>query len=185
MIEDLKKDATARMHKAIEALKGVLVKLRTGRAHPSLLEGVTVDYYGTSTPLKQVAQINVVDARMLSVTPWEKPMVSAVEKAIIGAGLGLNPVTAGTLIRVPLPALTEERRRELTKVVRHEGENAKVAVRNVRRDVNQDLKEMLKEKLVSEDEERRAQDAVQKLTDQHIAEVDKVVAAKEAEILQV
>jgi ribosome recycling factor len=185
MIEDLKKDAAARMQKAIEALKSVLVKLRTGRAHPSLLEGLTVDYYGTPTPLKQVAQINVVDARMLSVTPWEKTMVSPVEKAIISAGLGLNPVTAGTLIRVPLPPLTEERRRELTKVVRHEGENAKVAVRNVRRDVNQDLKEMLKEKMVSEDDERRAQEAVQKLTDQHIAEVDKVVAAKEAEILQV
>jgi ribosome recycling factor len=178
MLEDIKKDAAERMAKCVASLKNELKKLRTGRANTSLLEHVRVDYYGSEVPLQQVANVAVEDSRTLTVVPWEKQMVPAIEKAIMKSDLGLNPATAGTVIRVPLPALTEERRRELTKVVRHEGENAKVAIRNVRRDVMHELKEMLKEKLVSEDVDRKAQEEVQKLTDKYVAEVDHVLAEK-------
>jgi len=185
MLEDIKKDAADRMAKCVAALKNELKKLRTGRASTSLLDQVRVDYYGSEVPLQQVANVAVEDSRTLTVVPWEKQMVPAIEKAIMKSDLGLNPATAGTVIRVPLPALTEERRRDLSKVVRHEGENAKVAIRNVRRDVMHELKEMLKEKLVSEDVDRKAQEEVQKLTDKHVAEVDQVVAEKEKELMQV
>jgi ribosome recycling factor len=185
MLEDIKKDAADRMAKCVVALKNELKKLRTGRASTSLLEQVRVDYYGSEVPLQQVANVAVEDSRTLTVVPWEKQMVPAIEKAIMKSDLGLNPATAGTVIRVPLPALTEERRRDLSKVVRHEGENAKVAIRNVRRDVMHELKEMLKEKLVSEDVDRKAQEEVQKLTDKHVGEVDHVIAEKEKELMQV
>jgi ribosome recycling factor len=185
MLEDIKKDASDRMAKCVVALKNELKKLRTGRASTSLLEQVRVDYYGSEVPLQQVANVAVEDSRTLTVVPWEKQMVPAIEKAIMKSDLGLNPATAGTVIRVPLPALTEERRRDLSKVVRHEGENAKVAIRNVRRDVMHELKEMLKEKLVSEDVDRKAQEEVQKLTDKYVAEVDHVIAEKEKELMQV
>jgi len=185
MIEDIKKDAAARMAKSIDSLKHDLVKLRTGRAHTSLLDHLTVSYYGAETPLNQVASITIGDARTLVVTPWEKNLVPAIEKAILASDLGLNPVTAGTVIRIPLPPLTEERRRDLIKLVRQEGENTRVAVRNIRREANADLKELLKEKEITEDEERRAQEAVQKLTDKYIGEVDKVLAVKEAELLEI
>ena len=185
MLEDIKKDAAERMAKCVAALKNELKKLRTGRANTSLLEHIRVDYYGSEVPLQQVANVAVEDSRTLTVVPWEKQMVPVIEKAIMKSDLGLNPATAGSVIRVPLPALTEERRRDLTKVVRHEGENAKVAIRNVRRDVMHDLKEMLKEKLVSEDDDRRAQEEVQKLTDKYVAEVDHVLADKEKELMQV
>lgn len=185
MIEDLKKDAELRMGKSIDSLRHELTKLRTGRAHTSLLDHIMVSYYGNDTPLNQVANVGVADARTLVISPWEKNMVQAIEKAIMTANLGLTPNTAGTVIRIPLPPLTEERRRDMTKVVRHEAEGARVAVRNIRRDANNDLKDMLKEKLISEDEERRAQDDIQKLTDKYIAEVDKVLAGKEAELMEV
>jgi len=185
MIEDVKKDAAERMAKCVAALRNELKKLRTGRANTTLLEHVRVDYYGSEVPLQQVANVAVEDARTLTVVPWEKQMVPVIEKAIMKSDLGLMPATAGSVIRVPLPALTEERRRDLTKVVRHEGENARVAIRNVRRDVNHELKEMLKEKLVSEDDDHRAQDDVQKLTDKYVAEVDHVIAEKEKELMQV
>jgi len=185
MLEDIKKDAADRMAKCVAALKNELKKLRTGRASTSLLEHVRVDYYGSEVPLQQVANVAVEDSRTLTVVPWEKQMVPAIEKAIMKSDLGLNPATAGSVIRVPLPALTEERRRDLSKVVRHEGENAKVAIRNVRRDVMHELKEMLKEKLVSEDVDRKAQEEVRKLTDKHVAEVDHVIAEKEKELMQV
>ena len=185
MIEDIKKDAAARMAKSIDSLKHDLVKLRTGRAHTSLLDHLTVSYYGSDVPLNQVASITIGDARTLVVTPWEKNLVPAIEKAILASDLGLNPVTAGTVIRIPLPPLTEERRRDLIKLVRQEGENARVAVRNIRREANADLKELLKEKAITEDEERRAQEAIQKLTDKAIGDVDKVLAAKEAELLEI
>ena len=185
MIEDIKKDAAARMAKSVDSLKHDLVKLRTGRAHASLLDHITVSYYGSDVPLNQVASITVGDARTLVVTPWEKNLVPAIEKAILASDLGLNPATAGTVIRIPLPPLTEERRRDLIKLVRQEGENARVAVRNIRREANADLKELLKEKEITEDEERRAQEAIQKLTDKAIGDVDKVLAAKEAELLEI
>jgi ribosome recycling factor len=185
MIEELKKDAELRMGKSIDSLRHELTKLRTGRAHTSLLDHIMVSYYGNDTPLNQVANVGVADARTLVISPWEKGMVQAIEKAIMTANLGLTPNTAGTVIRIPLPPLTEERRRDMTKVVRHEAEGARVAVRNIRRDANNDLKDMLKEKLISEDEERRAQDDIQKLTDKYIAEVDKVLAGKEAELMEV
>jgi ribosome recycling factor len=185
MIEDIKKDTAARMAKSVDSLKHELVKLRTGRAHTSLLDHLTVSYYGTEVPLNQVASISIGDARTLVVTPWEKNMVQPVEKAILASDLGLNPATAGSVIRIPLPPLTEERRRDLVKLVRQEGESARVAIRNVRRDANADLKELLKEKDITEDEERRAQEAIQKLTDQYIGAVDKVLAVKEAELLEV
>lgn len=185
MIEPIKKTATQRMAKSLEALRNELGKLRSGRAHPSLLEHIHVPYYGNDVPLQQVANITIADARTLMVTPWEKTMVAPVEKAIRAADLGLNPTTAGNVIRVPLPPLTEERRRDLVKLVRHEGENAKVAVRTVRRDANQELKTLLKEHKISEDAERRGQDEVQKLTDKNIGEIDKILAAKEAELMEI
>src|SRR3954452_16632693 len=185
MISDIKKSAEQKMQKSLDALKMDLGKVRTGRAHTGLLDHITVDYYGAPTAINQVANLNLADARTITVAPWEKKMLSSVEKAIRNSDLGLNPVTVGELIRVPMPPLTEERRRDLAKVVRHEAENARVAVRNVRRDVNQDLKDMLKEKLVSQDDDRRAQDDVQKLTDKYVAEIDQVLAEKEKELMQV
>jgi len=185
MIEDFKKDATARMTKCVQQFQADLKKLRTGRAHPSLIENLKVDYYGTETPLQQLANIGIEDARTLVVTPWDKAAVQAVEKAVYKSDLGLTPNTAGTVIRIPLPPLTEERRRDITKVVRGDAEGARVAVRNVRRDVLQDVKEALKEKMISQDEEKKAQEEIQKLTDKHVAEIDQVLAAKEKEIMQV
>lgn len=185
MIEDIKKDARERMAKSVEAARHELSKIRTGRAHPSLLDHVTVEYYGSPVPIGQVANVSAEDARTLAITPWERNMVQAIEKAIMTSDLGLNPNTAGTVIRVPLPALTEERRKDLIRVVRHEMEGARVAIRNIRRDANGDLKDLLKEKEISEDDEHRAQDAIQKLTDQYVAEVDKLLEAKEAELLEI
>lgn len=185
MIKEILEDAKGRMAKSIDTLKHELTKLRTGRAHTSLLDHIRVDYYGSEVPLNQVANVTVLDARTLGVSPWEKPMVQVVDKAIRNSDLGLNPATSGTLIRVPLPPLTEERRRELVKVVRHEGEGTKVAIRNIRRDANADFKQLLKEKGITEDEERRAEDEIQKLTDRSIADVDKVLEAKEAELMEV
>ena len=182
-IADIKKNAEQKMHKSIDALKSDLGKVRTGRAHTGILDHVVVDYYGTPTPVPQGANVTLIDNRTIGVTPWDKKMAGAVEKAIRDADLGLNPATQGDLVRVPMPALTEERRRELIKVVKHEGENTKIAVRNLRRDAIHALKELLKEKEVSEDQERRAQDEVQKLTDKYIAEIDKLLAAKEADLL--
>ena len=185
MLEDLKKDATVRMQKCVQVFQADLKKMRTGRAHPSLVEHLKVDYYGADMPLNQVANISVEDARTLVISPWEKTMVGPIEKAIHKSDLGLTPMTAGTVIRVPLPPLTEERRRDITKVVRHDAENAKVSVRNVRRDVLADVKELLKEKEISQDDERKAQDDIQKLTDRYVAEIDQQLGAKEKEILQV
>jgi ribosome recycling factor len=185
MLEDLKKDAQTRMTKCVQTFQTDMKKLRTGRAHPSLIEHLKVDYYGSEVPLQQVASINVEEGRTLVISPWEKTVVQAIEKAIHKSDLGLNPLTAGTIIRIPMPPLTEERRRDITKVVRHDAENARVAVRNVRRDVMADIKEMLKEKLVSQDDERRAETDVQKLTDKYVAEIDQLLAAKEKEIMQV
>ncbi|MFM7627244.1 MAG: ribosome recycling factor [Gammaproteobacteria bacterium] len=185
MIDDFKKDATARMAKCVQQFQADLKKLRTGRAHPSLIENLKVDYYGTETPLQQLANIGIEDARTLVVTPWDKAAVQAVEKAVYKSDLGLTPNTAGTVIRIPLPPLTEERRRDITKVVRGDAEGARVAVRNVRRDVLQDVKEALKEKMISQDEEKKAQEEIQKLTDKHVAEIEQVLAAKEKEIMQV
>jgi len=181
----IKQDAQARMNKSVDALRLTLVKVRTGRASPALVEHLKVNYYGSEMPLSQVASVAVSDARSLIITPWEKQAVSAVEKAILASDLGLTPNTAGTTIRLNLPALTEERRRELAKVVHAEGEDAKVAIRNVRRDANQQVKELLKDKLISEDEERRAEGEIQKLTDKGIADVDAVVKAKEQELLAI
>ncbi|WP_018231132.1 ribosome recycling factor [Thioalkalivibrio thiocyanodenitrificans] len=185
MTDAIKKDAKNRMGKSIESLRHEMAKIRTGRAHTSLLDHVTVEYYGAEVPISQVANVNVEDARTLTVTPWEKDMVGKVEKAIMTSDLGLNPATQGTVIRVPMPALTEERRKDLVKVVRNEAENARVAVRNIRRDANNALKALLKDKEISEDEERRGQDEIQKLTDAHIEEVDKVLAEKERELMEV
>jgi len=185
MISDVKKTAEQKMHKSLEALKTDLGKVRTGRAHTGILDHVTVDYYGTQMPLNQVANLTLLDARTIGISPWEKKMGAVIEKAIRDSDLGLNPAAQGDLIRVPMPALTEERRRELIKVVKGEGENAKVAVRNLRRDANHHLKDLLKEKAVSEDDERRAQDEIQKLTDKFIAEIDKLLAAKEADLMAV
>lgn len=185
MIEDIRKDCDVRMHKSIDSLKSELSKIRTGRAHISILDHVVVDYYGSMVPLSQVAKITAEDSRTLSVTPWEKEMVGKIENAIMTSDLGLNPATSGMVIRVPMPPLTEERRKELGKVVRAEGENAKVAVRNIRRDANNDLKTLLKDKEISEDDERRGQDQIQKLTDQCVAEIDRLIAEKEKELLEV
>jgi ribosome recycling factor len=185
MIADVKKSADQKMQKTLEALKVDLGKVRTGRAHTGLLDHITVDYYGTPTPLKQVANLTLPDARTIAVTPYEKRMAAVIEKAIRDSDLGLNPSTVGEVVRVPMPALTEERRKELIKVVKHEAEGARVAVRNVRRDANTHLKELVREKTVSEDDERRAQDDVQKLTDRYIAEIDKVLHAKEADLMAV
>ncbi|MFA9440567.1 ribosome recycling factor [Uliginosibacterium sp. sgz301328] len=185
MIPELKKTTEGKMQKSIEALKNDLGKVRTGRASTGLLDHVMVDYYGNPTPIPQVANVTLVDARTLGVQPWEKNMVAKVEKAIRDSDLGLNPATVGDLVRVPMPALTEERRKDLIKVVRGEGENAKVAVRNLRRDANSALKDAVKAKEISEDDERRAQDDVQKLTDKSIAEIDRLLAQKEQELMQV
>ncbi|NYT82462.1 ribosome recycling factor [Alcaligenaceae bacterium] len=184
-LSEVKKSAEQRMGKSIETLKVSLSKIRTGRAHAGILDHVMVEYYGSPVPVSQVANVNLVDARTLSVQVWEKNMAGPVEKAIRESDLGLNPISMGDNIRVPMPALTEERRRDLTKVVRTEGEDAKVAVRNLRRDANDTLKKLVKEKEISEDDERRMQDEVQKLTDKHVAEIDKLVAQKEAEIMTV
>ncbi|ANO51081.1 ribosome recycling factor [Woeseia oceani] len=185
MINDLKKDAAERMDKSVHALKQELTKLRTGRAHTSLLDHITVEYYGSEVPLSQVANINVEDSRTLTVTPWEKPMVQAIEKAIMNSNLGLNPMSAGTVIRVPLPALTEERRKDMIRVVRQEAEGGRVAIRNIRRDVLGDIKDLQKEKLISEDDERRAQDEIQGITDKYIARVDEVLAEKEKDLMEI
>ena len=184
-IADIKKNAESKMAKSLEALKSDLQKIRTGRAHPGILDQVHVEYYGSMVPISQVANVALLDARTISVQPWEKGMGAKIEKAIRESDLGLNPSSQGDLLRVPMPALTEERRRELTKVARHEGEEAKIAVRNLRRDANEHLKKLLKDKLATEDEERRAQDDVQKLTDRTVAEIDKLVHSKEAEIMAV
>ncbi len=185
MIEDIVKDADRRMAKSIDALRNDLAKLRTGRAHPSLLDHVTVDFYGNVVPVSQAATVNVSDARTLSVQPWDKSMVGAIEKAILNSDLGLNPSTAGEIIRIPLPPLTEERRRDMTRIVRAEGENAKVAIRNVRRDANQTLKDLVKEKEITEDEDRRAEERVQKLTDQYTGRVDELLAEKERDLMEI
>ena len=173
------------MGKSVESLRTELTKIRTGRAHPSLLDQIVVDYYGADTPINQVANVTVEDSRTLAVAPWEKQMVAVVEKAIINSGLGLNPSTAGNLIRIPMPPLTEERRRELVKVVKNEGENAKIAIRNIRRDANSDFKDLLKAKDISEDECHDAEDSVQKHTDKYVANVDEVIAAKEKELMEI
>jgi len=185
MIADVKKTAEQKMHKSLEALKVDLGKVRTGRAHTGILDHVTVDYYGTQMPLNQVANLTLIDARTIGISPWEKKMGPVIEKAIRESDLGLNPSAQGELIRVPMPALTEERRRELIKVVKGEAENAKVAVRNLRRDANHHLKDLLKQKAVSEDDERRAQEDIQKLTDKFIAEIEKLLAAKETDLMAV
>jgi ribosome recycling factor len=185
MIDDIKKDAASRMAKSVESLSENLAKVRTGRAHPSLLDHLTVSYYGAEVPLKQVANVGVEDGRTITVQPYEQQMVSAVEKAIMESDLGLNPNSAGTLIRVPMPPLTEERRRDMTKIVRHEAEQARVAVRNIRRDANNDLKALVKDKLISEDDERRGQEIIQKLTDQHVKEIDELLEKKEKDLMSV
>ena len=185
MIADVKKTAEQKMHKSVESLKADLGKVRTGRAHTGILDHVTVDYYGTQMPLNQVANLTLLDARTIGISPWEKKMGAVIEKAIRDSDLGLNPSAQGDVIRVPMPALTEERRRELIKVVKSEGENAKVAVRNLRRDAIHHLKDLLKQKEVSEDDERRAQDEIQRLTDKFIAEIDKLLATKEADLMAV
>lgn len=185
MIEEIKKDANTRMSKSVEVLKVELTKIRTGRANVSLLDHVMVDYYGSDVPLNQAANISVDDARTLAVSPWEKTMVPAIEKAIMNSDMGLNPVTTGELIRVPLPALTEERRRDFVKLVRAEAEQARVAIRNIRRDANGDLKELTKEKEISEDDERGSLEVVQKLTDSFIKNIDEVLTAKEKELMEV
>ncbi len=185
MINEIKSDADTRMKKSIEAFKTALSKIRTGRAHPSLLDDVCINYYGTPTPIKQVANIGVEEGRTLTVSPWEKHLVPDVEKAIMASDLGLNPSTSGDLIRLPLPPLTEETRKELTKVVRAEAENAKIALRNVRRDANGDLKELLKEKEISEDEERKGEEDIQKITDKHVKGVDELTVQKEKELMEI
>lgn len=185
MIADVKKTAEQKMKKSLEALRNDLAKVRTGRAHTGLLDHVTVDYYGTPTPLPQVGNVTLLDARTIAVTPWDKKMGPAIEKAIRDCDLGLNPSSMGDTVRVPMPALTEERRRDLIKIVHREGEGARVAVRNVRRDAIHQLKELLKQKQISEDDERRAQDEIQKLTDRHVADIEKVLVAKEADLMAI
>ena len=185
MIEEIIEDAQVRMGKSVDSLHTELAKIRTGRAHPSLLDHVTVEYYGAATPMAQVANISVEDSRTLTITPWEKDMVAPIEKAIMKSDLGLNPATAGTIIRIPMPQLTEERRRDLVRVVKSEAEGGRVAIRNIRRDANSDFKDLLKEKEISEDECRQAEDKIQKLTDTYISKVDEVLAAKEKELMEV
>ena len=184
MIQEIKTDARIRMGKTLDSLRIELAKIRTGRAHPSLLEHVHVDYYGSEVPISQAANVSIEDARTLAVTAWDKTMVQALEKAIMKSDLGLNPVTAGTIIRIPLPPLTEERRIALGKVVHHEGENAKIAIRNIRRDANHHLKDLLKSKDISEDDDHRAEQEIQNLTDQHCTQADEIVAVKEKELLE-
>lgn len=185
MIDELKEDAETRMGKSVASLKNDLTKLRTGRAHTSLLDHITVDYYGSQVPLSQVANISVLDSRTLSVSPWEKPMVQAIEKAIMNSDMGLNPATTGELIRIPLPPLTEERRKDMIKIVRAEGEGAKVAIRNIRRDVLSDIKSLLKDKEITEDDERQAQDDVQKITDKYVKQVDEALVIKEKDLMEI
>ena len=185
MLNDIKKDAGARMAKSVAALQQELTKIRTGRAHPSLLDHINVDYYGSQMPIKQVANVGIEDSRTLTVTPWEKNMVPVIEKAIMTSDLGLNPSSAGTVIRVPLPPLTEERRKDLIRVVRNEAEGGRIAIRNIRRDALHEIKELLKEKMIGEDEERRAEGEIQVITDKYIAEVDEVLAEKEAELMEI
>jgi len=185
MINEIIKNADDHMAKSVDVLRAELAKVRTGRAHPSLLEHLTVPCYGSDTPLNQVASVNASDARTLTITPWDKTLVSAIEKAIMQSDLGLNPATAGQVIRVPMPPLTEERRKDLVKVIRGEAENTRVAIRNIRRDANAQIKDLLKEKSISEDEERQACDKIQKLTDKHIAEVENVLNKKEEELMKV
>lgn len=185
VINEIKKDAGERMDKSVSSLAQSLMKIRTGRAHTSLLDHITVEYYGSQVPLNQVANVNVEDSRTLAVSPWEKPMVQTIEKAIMNSDLGLNPVTAGTVVRVPLPPLTEERRKDMIKLVRHEAEGGRVAIRNIRRDALSDIKDLLKEKMIGEDDEHRAHDEVQAITDKHIALIDEVLAAKESELMEI
>ncbi|SIT65880.1 ribosome recycling factor [Ectothiorhodosinus mongolicus] len=185
MLDAIKKDTATRMGKSVDSLELELAKIRTGRAHPSLLDHVMVEYYGSDVPINQVANVNTEDARTLTVTPWERDMVGKVEKAIMNSDLGLNPATVGTVIRVPLPALTEERRKDLVKVVRHEAENARVAIRNIRRDANNEMKKLVKDKAISEDDERRGEDEVQKLTDEYVARVEQVLEQKEKELMAI
>ena len=185
MLDEIKQDAGQRMAKSVASLQLELTKIRTGRAHTSLLDHITVEYYGSQVPLNQVSNVGVEDSRTLTVTPWEKDMVQAIEKAIMGSDLGLNPVSAGTVIRVPLPALTEERRKDMIRIVRHEAENGRIAIRNIRRDALHDIKDLLKEKMIGEDDERRAEGEIQVITDKYVAEIDQVLAVKEAELLEV
>ena len=185
MLNEIKKDAGSRMAKSVASLRQELTKIRTGRAHTSLLDHITVEYYGSEVPLNQVSNVGVEDSRTLTVTPWEKDMVQKIEKAIMGSDLGLNPATAGTVIRVPLPPLTEERRKDMIRVVRHEAEGGRIAVRNIRRDAIHDVKELLKEKMIGEDDERRAEDEIQTITDKYIAEIDQTLAEKESELMEV
>jgi len=185
VIEDIKQDAEQRMKKSLEALGVAFAKIRTGRAHPSILDGVMVSYYGTDTPLKQVANISVEDGRTLAISAWEKPLVPAIEKAIMAANLGLNPSTSGDLVRVPMPALTEETRRDMVKLAKADAESARVSIRNARRDANSDLKELTKEKEITEDDQKRGEDQVQKLTDSYIADVEKMLQDKEADLMEV
>ncbi len=185
MLDEIKKDAGNRMDQSVASLRQELTKLRTGRAHTSLLDHITVDYYGSEVPLNQCANVNVEDSRTLAVTPWEKTMVQPIEKAIQNSDLGLNPASAGTVIRVPLPPLTEERRKDMIKLVRHEAENGRVAVRNIRRDAIHDIKELLKEKMIGQDDEHRAEDEIQTITDRHVADIDKVLADKESELMEI
>ncbi len=185
MLDEIKKDAGERMTKSVASLKQELTKLRTGRAHTSLLDHITVEYYGSQVPLNQVSNVGVEDSRTLTVTPWEKNMVAVIEKAIMTSDLGLNPASAGTVIRVPLPALTEERRKDMIRIVRHEAEGGRIAVRNIRRDALSDVKDLLKEKMIGEDEEHRAHDEIQAITDKHVAQIDKVLADKESELLEI
>ena len=185
MIEDIKKDAGERMDKSVAALRQELTKLRTGRAHTSLLVHITVDYYGSEVPLNQVSNVNVEDSRTLTVSPWEKDMVKAIEKAIMNSDLGLNPATAGTIIRVPLPPLTEERRKDMIRVVRNEAEGGRVAIRNIRRDAISDIKDLMKEKMIGQDDEHRAEDEIQVITDKHVATIDEILAQKESELMEI
>ena len=185
MLDEIKKDASNRMAKSVASLQQELTKIRTGRAHTSLLDHITVEYYGSQVPLNQVSNITVEDSRTLTVTPWEKDMVQPIEKAIMTSDLGLNPATAGTVIRVPLPALTEERRKDMIRVVRNEAEGGRIAIRNIRRDALHDVKELLKEKMIGEDDEHRAEGEIQDITDKHVAEVDKVLADKESELMEI
>jgi ribosome recycling factor len=185
VLNDIKKDAASRMAKSVEALRHELTKLRTGRAHTSLLDHITVEYYGSEVALNQVANVNVEDSRTLTITPWEKNMVQPIERAIMNSDLGLNPASAGTVIRVPLPPLTEDRRKDMIRIVRQEAEGGRVAIRNIRRDALSDIKDLQKEKLIGEDEERRANDEIQVITDKHIAEVDRVLAEKERDLMEV
>lgn len=184
-MDEIKKDAGERMSKSVASLKQELTKLRTGRAHTSLLDHITVEYYGSQVPLNQVSNVGVEDSRTLTVTPWEKDMVAVIEKAIMNSDLGLNPASAGTVIRVPLPALTEERRKDMIRIVRHEAEGGRIAVRNIRRDALSDVKDLLKEKMIGEDEEHRAHDEIQSITDKHVAQIDAVLADKESELLEI